>query len=74
MAKKEILVSAKSLESLRKIEETIYKNLMLKFNPCYFDTEDFSLTINHKKDEGYIFCVNISDENLGTHIQEELEL
>jgi len=68
----EILVGAKSLESLRKIEETIYKNLMLKFNPCYFDTEDFSLSLNHKKDESYIFCVNISDENLRTHIQEEL--
>ncbi|MFP3872111.1 MAG: DUF5828 family protein [Candidatus Natronoplasma sp.] len=68
----EILIGAKSVGSLRKAEEVIYKKLMLKFNPCYFDTEDFSIGLDHKKGDQYVFSVNISDEDLRDHVQEEL--
>lgn len=69
----EMLIGAKSVDSIRKVEEVIYKRLMLKFNPCYFDTEDFSVSLDHKKNGNYVFCVNMTDEDLRTHIQEELD-
>ncbi len=69
----EILIGAKSVDSIRKIEEAIYKRLMLKFNPYYFDTEDFSVNLDHEKKGEYVFCINITDEALRSHIQEELD-
>ncbi len=68
----ETLIGAKSIESLRKVEKTIYKSLMLKFNPSYFDTEDFSVSLEHKDEDDYIFCINVTDEDLRSHIQDEL--
>ena len=58
----EKLVETKSIRSVRKMEEIIYKKLMLKFNPYYFDTEDFSVNIEDNKGK-YILTINISDEN-----------
>ena len=43
------LVGSKSIKSLRKMEEAIYEQVMLKFNPYYFDTEYFSVNLEEKK-------------------------
>lgn len=58
----ERLVEAESVLSLRKMEMIIYEKLMLKFNPDYFDTEDFSVNLekNHKN---YVLRINITDED-----------
>jgi len=59
----ERVVEVKALESLRRMEETIYERIMLRFNPYYFDTEDFSVNLEEKKDN-YFLTVNISDEDI----------
>ncbi|MFP4051435.1 MAG: DUF5828 family protein [Thermoplasmata archaeon] len=58
----ENLVEAKSVQSLRKMEEMIYEKLMLKFNPYYFDTEDFSINLNDEKNKDFTLIINIPDE------------
>lgn len=57
----EKLIGAKSVKSLRKMEEIIYEKIMLKFNPCYFDTEEFSVNLKEKGDN-YVLTLNITDE------------
>ncbi len=69
----EKLVETKSIQSLRNMEEIIYKKLMLKFNPYYFDTEDFSVNIEDKKDR-YILTINISDENKRESMIEDISI
>ena len=58
----ERLVEAESVRSLRKIEEIIYKKIMLKFNPDYFDTENFSVNLE-KNHEDYVLTINVTDED-----------
>jgi len=67
------LVGSKSIKSLRKMEETIYEQVMLKFNPYYFDTEYFSVNLEEKNDDSYLLTVNIPDEELRQTIKEGLE-
>ncbi|MFP3871550.1 MAG: DUF5828 family protein [Candidatus Aenigmatarchaeota archaeon] len=74
----ERLVGAESIRSIRKLEKLIYQGLMLRFNPCYFDTEEFS--ISFKKGNGgdgdakaYVLAINISDDGLRDKVQKELE-
>ncbi len=64
----ENVVEVKALESLRKMEETIYKRIMLRFNPYYFDTEDFSVNLEAKKGD-YFLTVNISDEDMRNDVK-----
>jgi len=66
----EKLVGVESIRSLRKIEETIYKKLMLKANPYYFDTEDFSVNLERKGTGVYCLRVNVTDESLREHFKE----
>lgn len=72
----ERLFEAGSIRSIRKLEKMIYQGIMLKFNPCYFDTEDFSVNLE-KSDNGeeknYKFSVNISDEELREKVRKELK-
>jgi len=67
------LVGSKSIKSLRKMEEAIYEQVMLKFNPYYFDTEHFSVNLEEKNDDHYLLTVNIPDEDLRRTIKEGLE-
>ncbi len=66
----EKVVGVESIRSLRKVEETIYKNLMLKMNPYYFDTEDISVNLERKEEDIYCLRLNVSDEDLREHFQE----
>ncbi len=67
------LVSSKSIKSLRKMEEAIYEQVMLKFNPYYFDTEHFSVNLEEKNEDHYLLTVNIPDEELRETIKKGLK-
>ncbi len=47
---------------LNKIEKNIYEKIMLKFNPCYFDTEYFSINFKENNSKNYELNMNISNE------------
>lgn len=69
----EKIFEVESVRSVKKIEKTIYKQLMLRFNPLYFDKEDFSINLDKKDDEKYILKINISDDGLREHFQESFQ-
>jgi len=69
----EKVLGVESLRSIRKIEKTIYKKLMLKMNPYYFDTEDFSVNLNVEKDDLYCLKINVSEDDLREHFQDRFE-
>lgn len=46
----------------RKLEQKIYSDLMLKFNPYFFDTEDFSADLRDRDDD-YVIDVDVSDKS-----------
>jgi len=74
-ASKEIgkLIEAESLESIRKMEKTIYKKFMLKFTPYYFDTEDLSINLEKNSKGKYTLRINILDEEAREEIQQHVE-
>lgn len=43
--------TSKTLKMIRKIEESVYKNFMFKFNPYYFDAKKFSAELRGNEDE-----------------------
>lgn len=51
-----------SAKITRKLEEKVYSDLMLKFNPYFFDTEDFSADLRMSKGQ-YVFDVGVADKN-----------
>jgi len=66
----EKVLGVESIRSVRRIEKTIYKKLMLKLNPYYFDTEDFSVNLEIKGNGIYCLSINVTDENLRKHFQD----
>ena len=66
----EKVIGVESIRSVRRMEKTIYKKLMLKMNPYYFDTEDFSVNLDMAEKEGYCLCLNVTDEDLRKHFQD----
>ncbi|MFO7991300.1 MAG: DUF5828 family protein [Thermoplasmata archaeon] len=68
----ERLLEVKSIQSIRKMEDIIYTWIMLRFNPCYFDTDDFSVNLEGK-DEDYFITFNISDEEKRNEIKSILK-
>jgi len=69
----EKVLGVESIRSMRKIEKTIYKKLMLKLNPYYFDTEDFSVNLEIERNGIYCLSINVTDESLRKHFQERFE-
>ncbi len=73
----ERLVEAESIKSIRILEKKIYEEVMLRFNPYYFDTEDFSVNlekINNGESENYKLTINIPDEELRQKVKDEFEM
>ncbi len=73
--KVERLVGAESIKSIRKFERMIYEEVMLRFNPYYFDTEHFSVNleeISNGGEEKYKLTINIPDEELRETVRNEL--
>ena len=67
------VIGAKSIRSIRKMEKGIYERIMLKFNPFYFDTEEFSINFEDKNGDGYVLTLNITDETLRKKIINSLK-
>ena len=55
-------VLSESVKVARGFEKEIYSKLMVKFNPYFFDSEDFSADLKSKKGE-YTMEVNVPDES-----------
>lgn len=55
----------------RNIEEKVYSDLMLKFNPYFFDTEDFSADLRSKKNE-YVIDVDVADKSSRESLKERM--
>ncbi len=55
-------IAAGSIKSVRMIEEKVYSSLMTKFNPYFFDVEEFSADLRCEKDGSYSMSINIPDE------------
>lgn len=66
------VMGAKSVKSLRKMEKIIYKSIMLKFNPYYFDTEDFSVNLE-EEGQNYILTINVPDEERRRRIKNTVQ-
>lgn len=74
-------VDSISRKALRKVEETVYKNVMTKVSPYYFDSELISANItkksrlvnNNEQDKGYTFEVRITDDDVRNEIEEKIE-
>ncbi len=69
----EKVLGVESIRSARKAEKTIYKKLMLKLNPYYFDTEDFSVNLERERNGIYCLRINVTDENLREHFQDRFD-
>ncbi len=71
------VIGVKSVGSLRKIERLIYEHLMLRFNPYYFNTEDFYVSLEKNKsingDKRYILTLNNHNEKLRDELMKHLE-
>ncbi len=55
-------VLSESVKFARSFEKEIYSKLMVKFNPYFFDSKDFSADLKSKKGE-YTMEVNVPDES-----------
>ncbi len=64
------IIGANSFQFFRGLEERIYEFLMLKFNPNYFDTEEFSVNVEKKEEDSYIFTLNVLDKELRKRIKD----
>lgn len=52
-----------TVRATRDLEEKIYSNVMVKFNPYFFDSKDFSADLKADEDGGYTMNVNVTDKN-----------
>lgn len=60
-----------SAKITRKLERKIYSGLMLKFNPYFFDTEDFSVDLRDREND-YVIDVDVSDKSSRDALKERL--
>lgn len=67
------LFSAKMVRLTRKLEEVLYSRIMMRFNPYYFDTEEFSADVRRKKNGDYTFDINVPREEPRKNLKKELE-
>lgn len=58
---------------LRSFEDTVYRKVMTRFTPYYFDNTLISATITRKRrSEEFVFEVNINDDALQSAVSEQL--
>ena len=50
-------------KAVRKVEDSVYRNLMTRMSPYYFDNELVSANLRRADDE-YVFEVNVNDDDL----------
>jgi hypothetical protein len=61
-------------KALRKVEDTVYRNVMTRVAPYYFDNELISANIRRVSDEDpeYVFEVNVNDDDLKIRVSNKL--
>ena len=62
-------------KALRKVEDTVYRNVMTQIAPYYFDNGLVSANLRRVGDEDdpeYVFEVNINDDDLKMHVSNRL--
>jgi hypothetical protein len=60
-----------SRKALRKVEDTVYRNVMTQIAPYYFDNELISANLRRVEGDGrpeYIFEVNVNDDDLKVRV------
>lgn len=60
-------------KSMRKVEENVYKNLMTKISPLYFDNELVSANISKVEKGEYVFEININNDEVKEAVRTQLE-
>lgn len=60
-------------KAFRKFEDIVYSNILLRFNPYYLDTQDFSVDMESKGGGEYQMDVKVPDEKTRKDLKEEFE-
>ncbi|MFQ3320540.1 MAG: hypothetical protein ACI8UR_000147 [Natronomonas sp.] len=58
--------------ALRKVEGSVYKNVMTQVSPYYFDNELASANLSRADTADYVFEVNINDDDLKIRVSNKL--
>jgi len=62
-------------KAIRKVEDTVYRNVMTQMSPYYFDNDLISANIqrvSRSEDPEYIFEVNVNDDDLKIRVSNRL--
>jgi hypothetical protein len=62
-------------KAIRKVEDTVYRNVMTQMSPYYFDNELISANIqrvNRSDDPEYVFEINVNDDDLKIRVSNKL--
>jgi len=60
-------------KAIRRLEDTVYRKVMTRFTPYYFDNELVSANICRTRDHDYIFEININERDLKDEARDHLE-
>ncbi len=58
--------------ALRKVEGSVYRNVMTQMSPYYFDNDLVSANLNRADTDDYIFEININDDDLKIRVSNKL--
>lgn len=58
---------------IRWIETNVYKHIMTKISPYYFDNELINANLSENRDGTYTLEVNISDDKLSSRVKDEID-
>jgi len=60
-------------KALRRVEDAVYRRVMTKVAPYYFDNDLVSANITKTRDGDYVFEVNVNDDDLKAEARDRLE-
>lgn len=60
-------------KAFRSFEDFVYRNIILRFNPYYLDTEDFSVDMKSRGGGEYEMDVKVPDEETRKDLKKEFE-
>ncbi|MFB6137811.1 MAG: DUF5828 family protein [Halobacteriaceae archaeon] len=61
-----------SRRAIRRVEDAVYRRVMTRFTPYYFDNDLVSANIASTRDGEYVFEVNVNDDDLKAAARERL--
>lgn len=64
---------SKMAKAFRNFEDFVYRNVLLRFNPYYLDTKDFSVDMKSKGGGEYEMDVKVPDEETREDLKEKFE-